>query len=96
MRGVKHLRTYLVNHGFTDGEARNLVSGETRLLRLTLITRLCEVFDCTPNELLDWQGDPTHVLAAVSKSKAPDIWKMLEGKSAEELEEVLRRLSEGD
>jgi len=94
MRGVKNLRAYLVNHGFTQGEARNLVSGKTQLLRFSLGTRLCEVFDCTPNDLLDWTGDPTHPLAAISKSKAPDIWKLLENKSPEELEEILRKLSE--
>lgn len=96
MRGVKHLRTYLVNHGFSEGEARNLVSGKTRLVRLTILTRLCEVFECTPNELLDWQGSPTHVLSSISKSEAPNIWKMLEGKSAAELEEILKRIAKGD
>jgi DNA-binding Xre family transcriptional regulator len=94
MRGVKHLRSYLVNHGFSDSVARTLVSGEAKMVRLSTLVQLCELFQCTPNELLDWQGDPTHVLSEISKSEAPNIWKLLEGKSAEELEEMLKRLSE--
>ena len=33
-------------------------------------------------------------LETSSKSEAPNIWKLLEGKSPEELEEILRKLSE--
>lgn len=96
MRGVKQMRSYLVNHGFTDSVARTLASGETKMVRLSTLVKLCELFECTPNELLDWQGDPRHVLRQVSKSKAPDIWKLLEGKSALELEEILKRIANGD
>lgn len=93
MRGVKHLRAYLVNNGFTDSMARSLVSGKMKLVRLSTLVKLCELFQCTPNDLLDWQGEPTHVLGAIRKDKAPDIWRLLEGKSPEELEGVLRKLS---
>lgn len=96
LRGVKHMRAYLVNHGFSDGEARNLLSGKTKSVRLNLLTRLCEEFECSPNDLLDWQGSPTHVLASLSKSAAPDILKLLEGKSPQELEEILKRIANSE
>lgn len=96
MRGVKHPRAYLVNHGYSDGEARNLLSGKLKLVRLTLLTRLCETFNCTPNDLLDWNGDANHVLAALSKDKAPDIVRLLEGKSPEELEGIFEGLKKED
>ena len=92
MRGVKHPRAYLVNHGYSDGEARKLLNGKLKLVRLTLLTRLCETFNCTPNDLLDWNGDANHVLVGLSKDKAPDIVRLLEGKSPEELERIYEGL----
>ena len=94
MRGVKQPRAYLVNHGFSDGEARNLLGGETKTIRFSLLTRLAETFNCTVDELLDWTGDPNHSLAVLSKNPAPDIKQILESKSPKEIEEILRKLSE--
>ena len=96
MRGVKHARAYLVNHGYSDGEARKLLGGKLKLVRLTLLTRLCETFNCSPNDLLDWKGDVGHVLAVLSKDKAPDIVRLLEGKSPEELERIFEGLRSND
>jgi DNA-binding Xre family transcriptional regulator len=96
LRGVKHMRAYLVNHGFSDGEARNLLSGKTKSVRLDLLTRLCEEFECSPNDLFDWQGNPTHVLSCLTKSAPPNVLALLEGKSPQELEEILRRIERGN
>ncbi|MCB9192671.1 MAG: helix-turn-helix domain-containing protein [Flavobacteriales bacterium] len=96
LRGVKHMRAYLVNHGFSDGEARNLLSGKTKSVRLDLLTRLCEAFECSPNDLLDWRGDAGHVLSQLRKSMAPNIEQLLEGKSPQELEEILRRIADSE
>ncbi|MCF8277142.1 MAG: helix-turn-helix transcriptional regulator [Flavobacteriales bacterium] len=94
MRGIKHGVSYLQHHGYTEAEARKLINGNLKLIRLTLLARLCETFKCSPNELFDWEGDPTHVLSEISKSEAPNILKLLEGKSPQELEEILRKLKE--
>ena len=94
LRNVTFGTRYLMNHGFTEGEARSLMSGEVKTMRFTLMQRLCETFQCTPNDLFDWQGDGGHVLSELSKTVAPRIQQLLEGKSPQELEEILRRLSE--
>jgi DNA-binding Xre family transcriptional regulator len=96
LRGITHGVSYLMNHGYTEGEARHLINGKPKMVRLALLTRLSETFQCTPNDLFDWTGDGSHVLAPLSKRKPPDILKLLEGRSPAEIEEVLRKLANGD
>lgn len=96
LRGIRLRRSFLVNHGFTDGEARRLATGKVKTLHLDTLERLCETFQCLPNELFDWQGDASHVLSPISKSEAPNILKLLEDKSPKELEEILKRLEKGE
>lgn len=54
-RNVSHPRRFLmetikVNHV----TASNLLSGSTKSLHLSYVSRLCEVLQCTPDELLEW------------------------------------------
>jgi len=93
LRGVRHHRAYLVNHGYTDNEARTLLSGKSVTLSHRMTQRLCETFHCTPNALYDWTGDDDHPLAVLKKPAAADVKELLDGKSPEEIEEILKKLS---
>lgn len=92
LRGIRYGVNYLMNHGYTEGEARHLLNGKPKMLRLTMLTRLSETFQCTPNELLDWDGEAGHALACLRKAEAPDIQQLLEGMSPQEIEDALQRL----
>jgi hypothetical protein len=95
LRGVKHPRAFLVNHGFTDSEARTLLDGGSTTVGHKMMMRLCDTFHCAPNDVYDWNGADDHHLARLKRAIPPDIKLLLDGKTPQEIEEILRRLSEG-
>lgn len=94
-RGITNMRAYLVNHGFSDSQARNLLSGRTKEPSFKTWIRLCGTFNCTLDALVDWHGDPNHPLARLKKEPAPDLRQLFEGKSPAEVLEMLKRMEEG-
>ncbi len=96
LHDVRLGRSYLVNHGFTDSEARLLLSGNMKEIKFTMLVRLGTLFNCTVDELLDWRGDPNSPLAALSKRATPEISHLLANKSPKEIEEILRKIGKGE
>lgn len=96
LRGIRHPRAFLVNHGYTDNEARKLLSGKSATLAHKMTQRLCETFHCTPNDIYDWVGPMDHPLAALKKPSLPDVREILDSKSPEEIAEILRKLQCGE
>lgn len=96
LRGVKHPQSYLINNGFSYGEARWLLNEQRKTLSFAMLTRLCKFFGCTPNDLFTWDGKADHPLHSLTKGPVPNIQKILEGKSPSEIEEALRRLANGE
>ncbi len=95
LNGIRSGRSFLMNHGYTASEARGLLNGEPKEIRLSMMTRLCETFNCLPNDLFTWKGDPKHHLRVLKKPTVPEVAKLLVGKSPQEIEEVLRRIERG-
>lgn len=95
LRGIRYGRAYLLKHGFTVNEVRGLLGRPLVELRFEVLTRICITFDCLPNDVLTWDGDPKSHLIALVKPPAPDVPSLLQGKSPSEIEEILRRLSGG-
>jgi DNA-binding Xre family transcriptional regulator len=56
-KGIEKPASYLVHHGFSDNFASNVVNNRYRNLRLDDLQRLCELLNCTPNDLLQWIPD---------------------------------------
>lgn len=94
-RGITNMRAYMINHGYTDSEARNLLSGRTKEMSIRMMIRLCGTFNCTLDDLVDWHGDLNHPLAAVKKTPGPNLRQLFEGKSPAEIQEMLKRLMDG-
>lgn len=95
LKGVRSGRSFLINHGFTASEARGLLHGDPKEIRFSMMARLCETFNCLPNDLFTWEGDPNHHLTVLKKPNVPEVAKLLEGKTPQEIEEVLRRIANG-
>lgn len=57
LRGIATPFAFLRAHGFTHGQAHALSSGKVKEIRLRYIERLCRIFRCLPNELLDYTPD---------------------------------------
>jgi DNA-binding Xre family transcriptional regulator len=53
-RAIDRPYTYLINQGFSRSIATRLNTGKIKQLKLSDIERLCLMFECTPNELLEW------------------------------------------
>ena len=53
-RAIDRPYTYLLEQGFSRSLATRLNTGKIKHLKLSDIERLCLLFRCTPNELLEW------------------------------------------
>ena len=61
-----------------------------------MLKRLCAFFDCTPNDLFDWEGDDSLRLQELKKDPLLTFEVSLSGKSTKELEELHRKLRNGE
>ena len=96
LRGIKHPHTYLIMHGLTDSQARTLLSEQMSQIKMKRLTQLCEIFSCTPNDLMTWNGPPEHHLASLICPETKSITQLLEGRSPNELRAISRMLEEGE
>lgn len=53
-RAIDKGYTYLVKRGFSMNLAAHLNTGNMKEVHLADIEKLCLLFQCTPNELLEW------------------------------------------
>lgn len=94
-RGITTPTAYMMRNGFSDKFATRVGRNDFRKLNLDDVQRLCELFRCTPNDLLEWQptsdiADPsTHPLAPLMRTeKVLDLTRTLNSVSLEKLLEI--------
>lgn len=90
------VHTFLSTKGFTTAEAKKLLSDDRKAVKLGVLTRLCVVFGCLPNDLYDWEGSEEHRLNALRKTPVIDLKGLLEQLPPEEVQRVLRELGVGN
>jgi DNA-binding Xre family transcriptional regulator len=56
-RDIERPYTYLVKHGFTPNTATRMANENIKMLNLKNIETLCQLWQCTPNDLLEWVPD---------------------------------------
>jgi len=72
-RGINKPTSYLVRQGFSEKFASRIVHNNFQSLSLDSVQRLCEVFGCTPNDMLEWyppsnmDNPSSHPLASLSR-----------------------------
>lgn len=96
LRGSKHPYSYLIAHGYSEQEARTLLSTKSKRVDLDKLIRLSRTFKCRIHDLFDWQGDPDDPLAYLKKPDLPELERLLEDKSPEEILNMLRGLNGDD
>ena len=83
-RGIERPYSFFTSNGFSDSFAAKLKHGRVTGMKLETLERLCEMLNCTPNDLLEWEPDnktklskdhPLRILE--SKNKPPDLTDML-------------------
>lgn len=95
-REVKHHETWLKKSGFSRREARSLLQQRPGRLNLEQLQRLCELFVCMPDDLLDIEGDAGNHLDKLRKPKHRKLADLLDGKSQEDIDKLWRDLEGGE
>jgi len=54
-RGINKPIQYLQSHGITLSTATRAMKGEFENFSMATIEKLCLIFHCTPNDLLEWK-----------------------------------------
>jgi DNA-binding Xre family transcriptional regulator len=99
--GISRPYTYLVRQGFSKNFSIRLSAGDIQRIDLAVIEKLCVLFRCTPNDLLEWvpaageQGIETSPLAALIRSGANvNMLDALNALPYDKLAEVEKLISE--
>jgi hypothetical protein len=95
LRDIKQGRAFLINHRYTPDEVRGLLRNTPKEIGFEMMTRLCTTFNCLPNDLLTWDGEPTSHLNTLKRPDVTAIEKLLEGKTPQEIERILKRIERG-
>jgi hypothetical protein len=100
-RGINTPSKFLVQHGFSDKFAARVVRNDFRKLNIDDVEKLCEIFLCTPNDLLQWTPDSktsdpgTHPLAPLMRDeKVMDLTRTLNSVPFERLLEIEKLIQE--
>lgn len=62
-KGIEKPFSYMRKSGFSENTASRIINNRLQRLSLKFVERLCELFQCTPNDLLEWvpSDDVTNV-----------------------------------
>jgi len=95
-KGFMHSQSFLRQHGFTNREARTLMSSTgIRLMKDSTVQRLCEALVCNPNDLFMWTGGKEHICAGLNVEVSASLSLMLHGKTEREVELLTEKWQQG-
>ena len=94
LHGIKKGRAFLINHGYTPDEVRGLLSRTPKEISFEMITRLCNTFNCLPNAIMTYDGNPNSHLQALKRPAVKEFEKLIANKTPEEIEEAMKWLEE--
>lgn len=104
MRGIKITPLYLMNNGFSRTTANLLMNYDIASIKFKHLEKLCRLFHCTPNDLLNWKQSENdapiaddHPLHALRHERATELSHLIEELPLEKMSEVenfLRGLKE--
>jgi DNA-binding Xre family transcriptional regulator len=60
-KGIERPASFLTKNGFSDNFATKVIKNSLRKFELDTVERLCTVFHCTPNDLLQWEPNSKEV-----------------------------------
>lgn len=92
-KGFTQSQAFLRKHGFTAREARTLMNEKSvRLIRDSMIQRLCETFLCEPNDLMSWTDKQNDLFQRLNIGTVPPLHDLMKGKSQAEVQLLLEQL----
>ena len=100
-RGIDRPFTHLVDLGFQRSAASRMNTGKIKSMSLKELERLCEMFECTPNDLLEWvpgkymEDITKHPLKSLIRAESPvNIKAMLDTLPVAHLDEIEKFIQE--
>lgn len=93
-RGIDKPFRFLVKQGYSGNFATRIVNNRPKVLNLADVERLCELFQCTPNDLLQWipsnaDLSEKHPLETLKRSnKAVELTRTLSSVPLDRLESI--------
>jgi DNA-binding Xre family transcriptional regulator len=94
-RGIDKPFRFLVKQGYSDNFATRIVNNRAQRLNLTDVEKLCELFQCTPNDLMEWipgnkdADNEKHPLISIKRNdKAVQLTKILNSVPLHKLSEI--------
>jgi DNA-binding Xre family transcriptional regulator len=100
-RGILHQYTFFVKNGFSKNFSMKLINGNVQRLDFSTMEKLCTMFQCTPNDLIEWvppaneQNAASNPLAVLIRTNATvDVLAALHALPYEKLAEVEKLVTE--
>jgi DNA-binding Xre family transcriptional regulator len=100
-RGIDRPFSYLVKIGYSGNFATRIANNRIGRLDLTHVEKLCELFQCTPNDLLEWvpesndQNSDKHPLVSLKRIdkviELPHILSSIPLDKISEIENMIRK-----
>lgn len=94
-RGIDKPFSYLVKVGYSDNFATRVVNNRIKRLNLDDLEKLCELLQCTPNDLLEWipeskdVSNNKHPLISIKRSeKVVQLTKILNSVPLDKLDDI--------
>ena len=94
-RGIDKPFSYLVKVGYSDNFATRIVNNRIKRIDLTELEKLCELLQCTPNDLLEWipsnkdKTNDKHPLNPIKRSdKVVQLTQILNSVPLDRLSEI--------
>lgn len=95
IRAVEKPFAYMVASGFSTDFSSRMIKEKTRRMDLRMVERLCELFRCTPNDLIEWEPSPeqaaveNHPLKPLERAKKVEgLTQLLNAIPLDKLEEI--------
>jgi len=99
LRGISKPMGFLMKNGFTRATANSLAYRKQKTMKMHVMEKLCELFKCTPNDLMEWTPDSSekdnagHPLNGMKKDTEIYSFKELtENMTLREVKEAADRL----
>ena len=99
-RGIIRPHTFLKKHGFSDHKTKLYQRGNPKSISIKDIEHLCEIFNCTPNDLFNYTPDANssisedHPLHKLVKMPSVNLGKITTDMNTEELVEFSEKVLE--
>ena len=100
LKGAKTSAAFLQNLGITKNKSQHLVSENVKLISISDIEYLCQIFNCTPNDLFTFEESaakplpPNSALKKLIRTPIPSIPELVKDLSFEQASELMNKLAE--